>query len=135
MQRPSCRWATPCWQASMSHAKLGGMQHAHAQADTMCLLLLLQVALHRSDALTTVIDLDKDLRVARADDTAGLMFGVSSKQLHHKLFPRWESVVHAYAIWRHGRLQTGPCSELSGESQNPTCGVLQAGGAARCQSL
>lgn len=53
-----------------------------------------QVALHRSDALTTVIDLDHDLNVARADDSAGLMFGVNARQLHHMNFARWDSAVN-----------------------------------------
>lgn len=48
----------------------------------------MQVALHRSDALTTVIDLDKDLKIARADEVAGLMFGVTVKQLAHKSLPK-----------------------------------------------
>jgi nitrogen-specific signal transduction histidine kinase len=51
---------------------------------SMALRALLQVFLHRSDALTTVIVVDKELRVARADDAAGLMFGVSAKWLVHK---------------------------------------------------
>jgi len=51
----------------------------------------LQIALHRSDALTAVIELDKDLHIARADDAAGLMFGVDAKQLLHKPLPRCAS--------------------------------------------
>lgn len=38
---------------------------------SVALRALLQVSLHRSDALTTVIDVDKELRVARADMLQG----------------------------------------------------------------
>lgn len=50
---------------------------------------VLQIALHRSDALVTVIDLDKDMKIVRADEAAALMFGVTVKQLMHKSLPRW----------------------------------------------
>ena len=48
----------------------------------------MQVALHRSDALVTVLDLDSHLNVARADDAAGLMFGINAKALVHLPFER-----------------------------------------------
>jgi hypothetical protein len=44
----------------------------------------LQVVLYRSDVLTAVIDLDKSLKIARADEAAGLMFGVDFRQLLHQ---------------------------------------------------
>lgn len=50
-------------------------------------MFALQVSLFRSDALTAIIELDKHLGIARADDSAGLMFGVSTKHLLHKSFP------------------------------------------------
>jgi hypothetical protein len=56
----------------------------YSTACTAALCSLLQVFLHSSDALTTEIDVDKDLRVARADDAAGLMFGVNARWLVHK---------------------------------------------------
>jgi hypothetical protein len=34
------------------------------------------------------MDLDHHLNVARADDAAGLMFGVNARQLHHMNFAR-----------------------------------------------
>lgn len=49
---------------------------------------VLQVSLHRSDVLTTVIDLDQHLNIARADDSAGKMFGVNARSLMHMPFGR-----------------------------------------------
>lgn len=40
-----------------------------------------QVSLYRADALTTVLELDKGLAIARADDAAGLIFGLSPRAL------------------------------------------------------
>lgn len=46
-----------------------------------------QVSLHRADALTGVLELDSHLRVTKADEPAGLLFGVMSKRLHGKSVP------------------------------------------------
>lgn len=49
----------------------------------------LQLVLWRADALAAIVELDKSLAVVRADAAAGLLFGVSSKQLIKKDFRRW----------------------------------------------
>ncbi len=48
----------------------------------------MQVALHRADALSSVLELDKNLTVLRADDAAGLMFGLPSSALLRMQFTR-----------------------------------------------
>lgn len=73
--------------------------------------VVVQVAIFRSDALVTVLDLDRHLNVARADDTAGLLFGVGAKTLVRKPFARCgcgpisaSQKIHSY--WRlTGHLQ------------------------------
>lgn len=50
---------------------------------------VMQVTLHRSDAFAALVDIDTHLRISRADDAAGLMFGVSSKSLVNKSLARW----------------------------------------------
>eukprot|EP00775_Hariotina_reticulata_P007054 gene7054-7268_t len=40
-----------------------------------------KVCLHRADTLTTVLELDQSLRIAHADDAAGIIFGVDAKHL------------------------------------------------------
>lgn len=52
---------------------------------------VMQVTLHRSDALTALVDIDAHLKISRADDAAGLMFGVSSESLVNKSLARWAS--------------------------------------------
>jgi hypothetical protein len=51
-------------------------------------LLCWQVSLFRADALSTVVEVDKHLAIAHADEAAGLMFGVSAKHLLKKPFSR-----------------------------------------------
>ncbi|KAI8467685.1 MAG: hypothetical protein J3K34DRAFT_523567 [Monoraphidium minutum] len=48
----------------------------------------LHLVLWRADALTAVIELDRNLSVVRADAAAGLLFGISSKLLLKKDFRR-----------------------------------------------
>lgn len=47
-------------------------------------IVLLQVSLYRSDALATVLELDHNLMITHADNTAGLIFGLDARQLHKK---------------------------------------------------
>jgi hypothetical protein len=46
------------------------------------------VSLYRADALSSVIELDKHLAVAHADEAAGLIFGVSHRHMLKKLFAK-----------------------------------------------
>jgi hypothetical protein len=48
----------------------------------------LRLVLWRADAITAVIELDKNLSVVRADPAAGLLFGLSSKLMIKKDFRR-----------------------------------------------
>lgn len=50
----------------------------------------LSLVLWRADAVTAVMELDRNLSVVRADPAAGLLFGVSAKALIKKDFRRWE---------------------------------------------
>uniref|UniRef100_A0A383VUJ6 PAS domain-containing protein n=1 Tax=Tetradesmus obliquus TaxID=3088 RepID=A0A383VUJ6_TETOB len=47
---------------------------------------VLQVSLYRADALSSVVELDKHLTIAHADDAAGLMFGINHKHMLKKSF-------------------------------------------------
>jgi hypothetical protein len=47
---------------------------------------VLQLVLWRADALTAVIELDKNLGVVRADAAAGMLFGINSKAMLKKDF-------------------------------------------------
>eukprot|EP00878_Enallax_costatus_P021708 GHUV01022998.1.p1 GENE.GHUV01022998.1~~GHUV01022998.1.p1 ORF type:complete len:487 (+),score=142.31 GHUV01022998.1:295-1755(+) len=49
---------------------------------------VMQVALYRSDALTSIIELDKELRITHSDEALSLMFGVNEKHLHKKHFAK-----------------------------------------------
>lgn len=49
----------------------------------------MQVSLYRSDALTAIIELDKNMGIARIDDAMGLMFGINAKALVKKSFSRY----------------------------------------------
>ncbi|WIA20263.1 hypothetical protein OEZ85_006098 [Tetradesmus obliquus] len=49
---------------------------------------IMQVALHRSDALSALLELDRHLSIAHADEAAGLMFGCEGQQLVRLPFAR-----------------------------------------------
>jgi hypothetical protein len=51
-------------------------------------VLCLQVSLYRSDALSALLELDKHLSIAQADEAAGLMFGCGGQQLLRLPFAR-----------------------------------------------
>lgn len=48
----------------------------------------MQVQLWRSDLLTGVLEVDQQLRVARADAAMGFMLGCATRTLHRKLLNR-----------------------------------------------
>jgi hypothetical protein len=52
------------------------------------LLFCSQVSLCRTDALSSLVELDKHMAITHADEAAGLMFGVNPKQLLKKPFAR-----------------------------------------------
>eukprot|EP00878_Enallax_costatus_P045913 GHUV01055449.1.p1 GENE.GHUV01055449.1~~GHUV01055449.1.p1 ORF type:complete len:339 (+),score=63.14 GHUV01055449.1:172-1188(+) len=49
---------------------------------------VIRVSLHRADALSTVLELDKDLHVVRADESARLMLAINPKRLVNQSFVR-----------------------------------------------
>lgn len=54
--------------------------------DTACESWCLQVSLHRADALSSVLELDKHMNITHADEAAGLIFSVNPKKLVNQSF-------------------------------------------------
>lgn len=73
--------------AQRVHTMLTAMTAAAQLLHGVCALFG-QVAVHRSDTLSALVQLDKDLRITKADDVAGLIFGLDAKHLLHRHFAR-----------------------------------------------
>jgi hypothetical protein len=89
------------YQCSQQFAELA--QHKSAKAYMR--VPMIQVSLHRSDALSALLELDKHLAITQADAAAGLMFGCNGQQLVSLPFARWVLIVV-------GKLQTARCAAL-----------------------
>jgi hypothetical protein len=97
MTPQSCRCASSAW--CLGGLTLVPCSTAGQHKESVCCLLrcqpVMQVTLHRSDTLTALVDIDAHLKISRADDAVGLMFGVSAKSLVNKSLARWVQASYA----------------------------------------
>ncbi|WIA34672.1 hypothetical protein OEZ86_012986 [Tetradesmus obliquus] len=82
------RLRAACMQIDLATSNDDMSQKLLEDATAAAAVPVLQVSLYRADALSSVIELDKHLTIAHADEAAGVMFGINHRHMLRKSFAK-----------------------------------------------